>query len=184
MGIEYEAAADRIMKNRGDTSGARSFRSYPGEQGEQKKLPWTVRARAGLEAYVKGYGLSGTAGAIAGAKLGATGGSAAGPIGTVAGGAAGALFGAILGATGQAIVGGGYENNPGIKNDFIRYAPSESSLEYLGEIGVDYKKIEEDNKTNLGAVLEAAPDIYNKNLQVVTDGAKRELTFSEKADIF
>jgi len=184
MGIEYEAAADRILKNRGDTSGARSFRSYPGEQGEQKKLPWSIKARAGLEAYVKGYGLSGTAGAIAGAKLGATTGSVAGPVGTVAGAGLGAIGGAVIGAVGQAIVGSGYENNPGIKNDFIRFAPSESALEYLAEIGVDYKKLEEDNKTNLGAILEAAPDIYNKNLQVITDGKKRELTFEEKAEVF
>ena len=184
MGIEYEAAADRILKKRGDTSGARSFRSYPGEQGESKKLPWSIKARAGLEAYAKGYGLSGTAGAIAGAKLGAAAGAAGGPLGSIAGGGAGALFGALVGATGQAIVGGGYENNPGIQNDFIRFAPSESALEYLGDINVDYKQIEKDNKTNLGAVLEAAPDIYNKNLQVVTDGVKRELTFNEKSEIF
>ncbi len=184
MGIEYEAAADRLLKKRGDTSGARSFREYPGEEAEPKKLPWTIKARAGLEAYAKGYGLSGTAGAIAGAKLGAAGGSFAGPLGAVAGGGIGALGGAVLGAAAQAIVGGGYEDNPGIRNDAIRFNPSESALEYLEDINVDYEKSVEDNKTNLGAVLEAAPDVYDKNLKIVQDGIKRPLTFNEKLEIF
>ena len=169
FGIEYEAAADRLLKERGDTSGFRSYRYYPGQTEPQKKLPWTIKVRAGLESFVKGGGLSGTVGAVGGGIIG-------GPLG--------AFAGAIVGASAQEIIEGNYVNNPGIKNDFIRFTPSQGALEYLGEIGVDYNKLLEDNKTNLAALIEAAPDVYDKNLKIITNGVKRPLTANEKAELY
>ncbi len=181
FGIEYEAEVDRLLKKEGDFSGARSYRYYPGQEEPQKKLPWTIKARAGLTSFAKGGGISGTLGAILGAAgAGALAGSSIGPVGT----AVGAVGGAIIGATTQEILEGNYENNPGIKNDAVRFVPSQTALEYLSEIGVDYTKIQEANKSNLQAVIDAAPDIYDNNLKVVTGGKTRPLTIGEKSEIF
>ena len=171
FGMEYDAAMNELLKQKGIDATPNDFRNYPCQEAEKNKAnPW-LRTRAYGTALARMFGTQ-LSGGLAGARAGGS-----------VGGGLGAVGGFVVGMAAQQALRGNYENNPGLVNDRIVFTPSDAAIEYMGEIGFDYEALQEANITDIGKITEMWPDIYEKQYKLVIGDTKRELTPSEKAEI-